>query len=238
MLSVVIPCFNEEKLIKKSVLEILKAIKFSKIRKYEIIIIDDSSKDKSLNIAEKLSSKNKHIKIIKNKKNLGIGYNFFKGVDVSKQKYLMLIPADNSHPAKEIFKILKLINKKYDLITTYYSNKAERTLFRYIFTLIYTPILNFLYGTNFPYFNGLTLYKTKDLKKIKFRNSSFSYQIEIFVYLFHMCKPKIKIIPTILKDRKKNSKAFKFKNSFLVIVSISRIFFNSLNYRILNFFKK
>ena len=236
MLSVIIPCFNEEKLVKKSFLEIEKALKLSKISKYEIIFIDDGSKDKSYLIIKKLSKKNKNIKIIKNMKNYGIGYNFFKGVKISKGKYLIQIPADNSHPSKEISKILKLINKKYDLVTTYYSNNAERSTFRNIFTLVYTPFLNLIYGTNFPYFNGLTLYKTKDLKKIKFNNSSFSYQIEIFVYLFHRHKLKIKVIPTILKDRKKGSKAFKIKNSFLVIVSIFRIFIKSIFYRLSNFF--
>jgi len=237
MLSVIIPCFNEEKLVKKSFLEILKAIKLSKIYKYEIIFIDDGSDDKSCLIVEKLREKNKNIKIIKNPKNLGIGYNFFKGVKTSKGKYLIQIPADNSHSSIEISKILKLINKKYDLVTTYYSNNAERSAFRNIFTLVYTPFLNLIYGTNFPYFNGLTLYKTKDLKKIKFNNSSFSYQIEIFVYLFHKNKPKIKIVPTILKDRKKGSKAFKLKNSVLVVVSIFKIFVKSVFYRLLNFFK-
>jgi len=238
MLSVIIPCFNEEKLVKKSILEILKAIKFSKIYKYEIIFIDDCSKDKSHIIVEKLSKKNKHIKIIRNKKNFGIGYNFFKGVSMSKQKYLIQIPADNSHPASEISKILKLINKKYDLVTTYYSNNAERSIFRNIFTLAYTPFLNLIYGTSFPYFNGLTLYKTRDLKKIKFRNSSFSYQIEIFVYLFHKYKLKIKIVPTILKDRKKGSKAFRLKNSILVVFSVAKVFIRSIKYRLSNFFDK
>jgi len=237
MLSVIIPCFNEEKLVKKSFLEILKAIKLSKIYKYEIIFIDDGSDDKSCLIVEKLREKNKNIKIIKNPKNLGIGYNFFKGVKTSKGKYLIQIPADNSHSSIEISKILKLINKKYDLVTTYYSNNAERSAFRNIFTLVYTPFLNLIYGTNFPYFNGLTLYKTKDLKKIKFNNSSFSYQIEIFVYLFHKNKPKIKVVPTILKDRKKGSKAFKLKNSVLVVVSIFKIFVKSVFYRLSNFFK-
>jgi glucosyltransferase len=238
MLSVIVPCFNEEKLIKKSILEIFKALKICKISKYEIIIIDDGSEDKSYIISKKLINKYKNIKIIKNKKNRGIGYNFFKGVSVSRQKYLIQIPADNSHPAKEICKILKFINKKYDLVTTYYSNNAERSVFRNIFTLAYTPFLNLIYGTKFPYFNGLTLYKTQDLKKIKFINSSFSYQIEIFVYLFHRYKLKIKIIPTILKDRKKGSKAFRLTNSFLVVISIIRIFFKSLSYRISNFFNK
>jgi glycosyltransferase involved in cell wall biosynthesis len=238
MLSVVVPCFNEEKLIEKSILEILKSIKNSKIIKYEIIIINDDSKDKSQIIINKLRYKYNNIRIVKNKKNFGIGYNFYKGISLSKEKYLILIPADNSHPAKEISKILKFINKNYDLITTYYSNNNKRSLFRNIFTLTYTPFLNFIYGTNFPYFNGLTLYKTNDLKKLKFKNFSFSYQIEIFVYLFHKYKLKIKIIPTILKDRKKGSKAFKLKNSILVIIHIIKIFFKSLYYRFLNIFNE
>ena len=238
MLSVIVPCFNEERLIKKSILEILKAIKICKISKYEIIIVDDGSEDKSYVISKKLINKYKNIKIVKNKKNYGIGYNFFKGVSLSQQKYLIQIPADNSHPAKEISKILKFINKRFDLVTTYYSNNAERSAFRNIFTLVYTPFLNFIYGTKFPYFNGLTLYITQYLKKIKFKNSSFSYQIEIFVYLFHKYKLKIKIIPTILKDRKKGSKAFRFTNSFLVVISIIRIFYKSLCYRISNSFNK
>ena len=107
MLSVVIPCYNEEKLVKKTISEILKAIKFCKIEKYEIIFIDDGSKDRSLEIVKKSFKKSKKIRICKNEKNFGIGYNFFKGVSKSKGKYLILIPSDNSHPASEISKILK-----------------------------------------------------------------------------------------------------------------------------------
>tara|TARA_B110000305_G_C19438623_1_gene640477 strand:- start:1012 stop:1737 length:726 start_codon:yes stop_codon:yes gene_type:complete len=238
MLSVIIPCYNEEKLVKNSFLEIFKAIKICKIREYEIIFVDDGSKDNSLSIVEKLKKKNKKIKIIKNKRNYGIGYNFFMGISKSKGNYLIQIPADNSHPAKEISKIINLASKEYDIVTTYYTNNAERSFFRNIFTLFYTPLLNLLYGTNFPYFNGITLYKNKLLKRLKLKNSSFSYQIEIFVYLFYKYKLKIKIIPTILKDRKKGSKAFRLKNSILVIISIVKIFYSSLCYRALNLFNK
>ena len=238
MLSVIIPCFNEEKLVKSSVLETLKAIKLSKINKYEIIFIDDGSEDRSCLIVESLRKKNKNIKIIKNKKNFGIGYNFFKGVRKSKGKHLIQIPSDNSHASSEISKILKLINRKYDLVTTYYTNNAGRSLFRRLFTSTYTPLLNLIYGTNFTYFNGLTIYKTRDLKKLKIKNYSFSYQIEIFVYLFYKHKLKIKFVPTIVKDRIKGSNAFKLKNSFLVAVSIVRIFGKSVFYRYLNFFNK
>ena len=80
MLSVIIPCYNEETLVKKSFNEIFKALKDSKITQYEIIFFDDGSKDRSHSIVEKLQRQNKKIKIVRNKKNYGIGYNFFKGV--------------------------------------------------------------------------------------------------------------------------------------------------------------
>tara|TARA_B100001093_G_C26853955_1_gene1026469 strand:+ start:2806 stop:3531 length:726 start_codon:yes stop_codon:yes gene_type:complete len=238
MLSVIVPFYNEEILVKKSFIEISKALKHSKTLKYEIIFIDDGSTDKSLSIVKKLKRQNKRIKIFKNKRNFGIGYTFFKGISKSKGKYLIQIPSDNSHPSKQISKIIKLANKNYDIVTTYYANNAQRSYFRNLFTLFYTPFLNFIYGTSFPYFNGITLYKTNLLKKLKFNNSSFSYQIEIFVYLHHRYNLKLKIIPTILKDRRKGSKAFRIKNSLLVLVSIIKIFFKSSYYRYLNFFHK
>ena len=139
---------------------------------------------------------------------------------------------------KNISKIIKLYGKGYDIVTTYYSNNAQRSFFRNLFTLFYTPFLNLIYGTSFPYFNGITLYNNKLLKKLDLSNSSFSYQIEIFVFLYHRYNLKIKIIPTILKDRKKGSKAFRIKNSFMVLISIFRIFLKSIYYRISNFFYK
>jgi len=236
MLSVIIPCYNEEKLVKKTISEVLKAIKFCKVKKYEIIFIDDGSKDKSLEIVKKNFKKLKKIKIYKNEKNFGIGFVFFKGVKIVKGNYLILIPEDNSHKSKEISKMISFYNKNYDFVTTYYQNSGERRKFRKIFTQLYTPLLNILYGIKLPYYNGLTLFRSALLKKLKIKNKSFSYQIEIFVRLFHTKKIKMKIIPTILNDRKKGSKAFRFKNAVQVVMAIVRIFFTSLIIRSLKLF--
>jgi glycosyltransferase involved in cell wall biosynthesis len=236
MLSIIIPCYNEEKLVKKTILEVLKAIKFCKIKKYEIVFIDDGSKDRSLQIVKQKLKKSKKIRIYENEKNFGIGYVFFRGVKLVKGNYLILIPSDNSHKSKEISKMINFYNKNYDLVTTYYKNSGERRKFRKIFTQLYTPLLNIIYGINLPYYNGLTLFKSKLLKKLKIKNKSFSYQIEIFVKLFHTNKIKMNIIPTMLNDRKKGSKAFRFKNAIQVIIAIIRIFFVSLILRSLKLF--
>jgi glycosyltransferase involved in cell wall biosynthesis len=236
MLSVIIPCYNEEKLVKKTILEVLDAIQFSKIKDYEIIFIDDGSQDTSLNIVKKYFKKKNKIRIYKNAKNFGIGYVFFKGVSLSRGNYLIQIPSDSSHKSKEISKIINYYNKNYDVVTTYYRNSGHRHMYRKIFTSLYTPLLNILYGINLPYYNGITLFKSRLLKKIKINNKSFSYQIEIFVKLMHSHNIKKIIIPTTLSDRRKGSKAFRFKNSVQVLISIINIFAVSLLLRILKFF--
>ena len=61
MLTVIIPCFNEETLVKKSFVQIFKALKYSKILKYEIIFIDDGSKDRVFD-CKKLQKQNKKLR--------------------------------------------------------------------------------------------------------------------------------------------------------------------------------
>ena len=125
MLSIIIPCFNEEKRIFNTFNEIKKAIKISKIKKYEIVFIDDKSVDRSLLIANKFSIMFKKFKIYKNKQNYGLGYVFFKGVNLSKGSHIIYVPSDNSHKAKELAKLFKYYFKNFDFISTYYDRKER-----------------------------------------------------------------------------------------------------------------
>ena len=78
-ISFIIPCYNEEDNISDVINEIESAIiSFSNIV-YEIIIIDDASKDKTLKIIKEMQKVNKNIKIIQNKENKGLGGSIKKG---------------------------------------------------------------------------------------------------------------------------------------------------------------
>ena len=152
MLSILIPCFNEEKLLQKSYIEIIKSLKNLNIKNYEIIFIDDGSKDNTLNLIKKIKKINNKVNIFVNKKKYGISYNFKKGLKNSKGKYFILIPSDNSHRSSQIIKIFKYIDKGYDLITTYYSNRYKQNFFRHLFTVTYTPFLKFYLWNKFQIF--------------------------------------------------------------------------------------
>ncbi len=110
--SIVIPTYNEEKNIRKTVYKILKFLKKENYD-FEIIIIDDNSKDKTQYELKKIK-KNKKIRILKNKKNMGKGYSVKKGILNAKKDYVLFSDADLSTPIKELKNFEKYLN--YDIV--------------------------------------------------------------------------------------------------------------------------
>ncbi len=109
MISVIIPCYNEEHRIESTV---KKIISYMDIRnqKYELIIVDDGSTDNTLDILKKYD-----LKIIKNRKNSGKGFSVRNGVLNSKGDLILFTDADLSTPIEELDGFLELI-KKYDIV--------------------------------------------------------------------------------------------------------------------------
>ena len=71
----------------------------------ELLLIDDCSSDKSLNIIEKLQKEDKRIKIIKNQKNKGALFSRSLGTLKSKGKYIMALDSDDLFINPNIFNI-------------------------------------------------------------------------------------------------------------------------------------
>ena len=134
-LSIVVPCFNEQKNIFKVISNIKKSLKLSKIDDYEIIIINDGSTDKTSCIIKSLTDKK--IRIIDNKKNIGLGNAVMKGYVVAKKKYCMYVPGDNTHPTKGLVMIFKKINfSKNELLIPYVENNQTRHILRLFLSIL------------------------------------------------------------------------------------------------------
>ena len=74
MISFVVPAYNEEERISGTLDEIIKSTTYFEIKDFEIIVINDCSKDNTINILNDLNKNSKFIKILKiinNEKNLG-----------------------------------------------------------------------------------------------------------------------------------------------------------------------
>ncbi len=109
-----IPCYNEDKCLAITLKEIPES--FPGIDEFEILIIDDGSTDKTLEVAESLGIKN----IISNGRNLGLSKVFNIGLKKSLElgaDIIVNLDADNQYDAKDIEKIIKpLLEKKADIV--------------------------------------------------------------------------------------------------------------------------
>ena len=223
-ISFVVPCYNEEDNISDVINEIESAINFFSNIVYEIIIIDDASNDNTLKIIKEMQKMNKNIKIIQNKENQGLGGSIKKGFYNIQNDYVMYLPGDNCHSKTEIKKLLE-VNSDFDILLSYYSNTRIRNLFRRLFTYLYTPFLNLIFGLNLPYYNGIAIYKKKVLDSFEIKTSSYTWQIELLVKMLKNNQTKLELVSTVLSNRNKGaSKAFNIKNCFKVIYSIAVIF--------------
>lgn len=99
LLSVIIPCYNEEKTIDQTITKILNQENIK-----EIIIIDDNSTDNSINIINKIVS-NKII-IIKNIKNFGKGHCVIEGIQKATGDIILIQDANSEYNPKDISVVL------------------------------------------------------------------------------------------------------------------------------------
>ena len=86
-ISLIIPVYNEEKLIQNSILK-CTAILDNDFLDYEVIIVDDGSKDKSLDIVKILSLNNEKIKIVENCINLNQGVSIQRALKFAKKEFI------------------------------------------------------------------------------------------------------------------------------------------------------
>src|SRR3989304_1166892 len=113
-LSIIIPAYNEEKRIKKTLENILY---YLSIRNYtwEIILVDDGSTDRTLDKAREVI-RDERLIIIENPVNHGKGYSVKKGILASKGEIVLFSDTDLSTPIEEMDKMLSWIEKGYDIV--------------------------------------------------------------------------------------------------------------------------
>ena len=106
-LTVIVPFYNEQDLLLKSV----SRLNEQNIADY-ILLIDDSSSDNSYKIAESIQSQNSHVKLLKTKKNLGKGGAIKLGLENTESDYIIVHDADLEYDPKNIKTALDLAKEQ------------------------------------------------------------------------------------------------------------------------------
>ena len=181
-LSIIVPAYNEEKAINKTIENSLALKKYFPNIDLEIIVIDDGSFDNTYNFVKKKYGSFNEVRLIKNQKNLGLGSTIKKGIKLAKKDKFIFIPGDNDLPQSMLKELIKNINRA-DIITTFFINDEIRGRFRNFISQIFLLFYSSTFNIFLKYINGPAIYPTKKLKKLNLQAKKFSIVAEINIKL-------------------------------------------------------
>lgn len=115
MLSIIIPAYNEEKLIMKTS-STISEILYSENIEHEIIFVNDGSKDKTWEEIKKVSEQKKYIKGISFSRNFGKEAAIFSGLAYSSGDCCVVMDCDLQHPPQKIIEMYHLWESGYQII--------------------------------------------------------------------------------------------------------------------------
>lgn len=182
-LSIVIPAYNEEELIEDSLKKIISSLK--NVNKWEIVVADDGSRDKTPQIVERFAQKN--VRLVQLEKNKGKGGALKRGILSARGKYIIFLDADLSVSPENIGKFLKELKSGKDVvIASRRVSGAEiavhQPVIRESMGRVFTFLTRILMGVNLADFTcGFKGFSKVAAKKI-FKNSvinRWAYDAEI-----------------------------------------------------------
>tara|TARA_Y200000002_G_C22579243_1_gene620109 strand:- start:58 stop:756 length:699 start_codon:yes stop_codon:yes gene_type:complete len=223
-LSIIIPVFNEE----KTILQILKKIKesLSDESNYEVIVVDDGSRDNSLKLLE--NNKSLYNKLIINEINKGKGFAVIKGIEASEGKYIAFQDADLEYDPIEFNNILKIFNEMdADIVFGSRINYKNYTRSHNFLNLIanksLTLYFNILFNCTFTDIYSCYLSFRRDLINTeKLKCYDFGQQAELLCQIIKKSNKNYEIPINYNGRSKEDGKKIRWYHFFSVIYQITK----------------
>ena len=187
--SIVIPCFNEVKTIKKIINKINSSLKKYQ---FEILVIDDCSSDGSIDTLNEIVLDSKNIRVLFNSKNIGKGASLRKGFGEAKGDIICIQDADLEYDPGDLTKMLDLvIDGTADVVigSRFRGNGPVRA------NLFINRVANFIITTLTNMFTNLSLtdieccykvFKKNDIQKINLKENRFGIEPELIIKLAYL----------------------------------------------------
>jgi len=174
-LSIVIPAYNEERNISFLISELVKTLNTTKYN-FELILVDDGSKDNTLNEIKVQAEIHNNVYYIELSKNFGKDYALKSGIDMANGDAVITMDADLQHPPHLLPQMLKHWEAGFDIIYTYRedSNPHVNGFQKMASTLFYKGI-NALSDITLE--NGISDFRLLDQKVVRELRKIEEYEI-------------------------------------------------------------
>ena len=147
-LSVVISVYNEEAVLDKMYQAVVPVVE-SLPCEYELLFVNDGSKDASPAILDRLAMESEKVKVIHFSRNYGHEAAMIAGIDYSTGDGVICMDADLQHPVECIPQILDAFHQGYEVVSMVRMSNKSAGLFKNITSKLFYKILNGISETHF-----------------------------------------------------------------------------------------
>lgn len=143
--SVFFPCYNEEANVEKTTLAALRAFgRLCPPGKLEVIIVNDGSRDRTGEIADRLAAEHEAVRAVHNNPNLGYGGALQAGFRAATKEWVFYTDGDGQFDMEEIDLLLPLL-PTYDIVSAYRLQRSD-SLMRKLNAFCWTTLVNAVFG--------------------------------------------------------------------------------------------
>jgi glycosyltransferase involved in cell wall biosynthesis len=194
-LSIILPAYNEEENLCRVDAELMPTLNSIGLD-YEIIVVDDGSTDNTIEIAEKLASRNKRIFVARHEQNMGLGAAIQTGIKKATGDLLITLDSDFTFHPKQIPALLERFKMgDADCVIgspSLFASKEMIPFYRVFLSKSVNSIYAIILGKKLTAISPIfRLYKTQQLKELELSSYGFDINAEI---LFKLLKKNRSVV--------------------------------------------
>ncbi len=206
-LTVFLPSHNEEGNVERVVAGFLAELP-RVAEHYEVVVVDDGSRDRTGEIADRLAAENPHVLVVHHPKNLGYGGAVSTGLRSGTQPYLLLSDGDGQFDPAEMWKLTSRI-ENYDVVIGRRAQRADNVV-RRINGKAWTTLSRILFGLQITDMDcGFKLFRREAVADVPLHSNSGMITTELMARLAgrnaRICEVDVTHLPRLAGEQTGNS---------------------------------
>jgi glycosyltransferase involved in cell wall biosynthesis len=221
-ITVAVSCYNEESLVIGTLNNVVSAATQLGLS-YEIVVIDDASRDNSAaKIRQYIAAyPDLPIRLKINPTNRGLGYVYAEAAFAGSGKYYRLTCGDDGEPKEVLVNLFRHIGKADMVIPYNYKRVEGKGLARDLLSGCYTTLVNLISGYNIHYYNGLAIHLRYNVIRWPSSSYGFGFQADIITRLLDEGASYLQVPSYSINKKKNTSTALSVRN----VLSVTHTFF-------------
>ncbi|MBI5520258.1 MAG: glycosyltransferase family 2 protein, partial [Desulfovibrio sp.] len=225
-LTILVTCYNESAFIGQTLETVVAALEASG-KDWEVVVIDDCSRDGSAEIIRAFVAANpgKNIRFCPNEKNRGLANNFVEGAYLGRGKYYRLCCGDNPETFEALEHIFRHAGRA-DMVIPYQVQRevGGKSPLRKRISMLFTGLVNAISGNKVRYYNALPVFLRYHVMRYPPISCGFGFQADIVTRLLDEDISYMQIRHKGATDRKgKDATALTMRNLLSVVHSFVEI---------------